>query len=51
MLNCMEDIELRECKYDLDIKLRHYKIQKLISISKKFISIIASAQKMGGGAN
>ena len=44
----MEDIKLRESRYDLNMKLRHSKIQKLISISKKFISIIACAQKMGG---
>ena len=41
----MENTKLRESKYDLNMKLRHSKIQKLIFISNKFVSIIADAEK------
>ena len=44
----MENTKLRESKYDLNMKLRHSKIQKLIFISNKFVSIIADAKKRGG---
>ena len=45
----MENTKLRESKYDLNMNLRHSKIQKLFHISNKFVSIIADTKKKGRG--